>query len=144
MLCLCERDHLCVWFQCIEFCNSRGIVIWKIRSRTRPDFEDSSARERNDFLAKIANRFGIAHPADEIGIDTVTVDRHDSPVDVLDAGHSNELRRGWQTPDRYTSSGAVREDSRSSILGSRIPLLEAGRRSYDLGDSRRQSFSTLA
>src|SRR5215472_10669338 len=104
----------------------------KIRSGTRPDFKDSSTRQRNDFLAKVANRLGISYPADEIGIDAVTVDRHDSPVDVMDVCHSNGLKCGWQTPDRYTSSGAAREDSRSSILGSRIPLFGAGHRSCGL------------
>src|SRR5262245_16093476 len=100
----------------------------KIRSRTRPDFQDSSASQRNDSPAKIANRFGITHPADEVGIDAVAVDRHDSPAG---GRHSNGLKSVWQTLDRYTSSVAVREDSKSSNLGSRIPRLRSAHRSCD-------------
>ena len=110
---LCERDHPRIWFQCVEFCNPRGIVIRKIRSCTRPYFKDDSARPRDNSMAKVANWFGITHPADEIGIDAVTVKRHDSPVNVR---RSNGLKRDLQTPDRYTSSGAAREDSWFSIL----------------------------
>lgn len=82
----------------------------------RTDFENSPLRQRNDTSPEFTDGLRIAHPADEIWIDVISVCQHASSL-----GESCGVMPAGRIPDRYMSSAAVREDKTSSILRLRNP-----------------------
>jgi hypothetical protein len=82
----------------------------------RTDFENSPLRQRNDTSPEFTDGLRIAHPADEIWIDVISVCQHASWL-----GESCGVMPAGRTPDRCMSSAAVREDKTSSIQRLRNP-----------------------
>src|SRR5260370_943319 len=75
---LSTRDpkHAAVGFERVELAHVGWIIVLEVRTRTDADLKDIPIDTRDDAPAHRPNRLRITQPADEVGVDAISVEGH--------------------------------------------------------------------